>query len=135
MSELQFPSGLAGNVRAMKVREERVLSDRKLSKAGSQLEELLGACWETTVEPGPYDFGDKPIDWGSVLQGDRFFALLSIRALTYGPDYGFASGRQRSAFVLTAAAFVRRLVALVPPHLTSFHGVFAPHAASSRFAL
>jgi hypothetical protein len=36
------------------------------------------------------------------------------------------------AFTLTAQALVRRLVALVPParlHLTSFHGVFAPHAA------
>ncbi len=36
------------------------------------------------------------------------------------------------AFTLTAEALVRRLVALVPPaklHLTSFHGVYAPHAA------
>ncbi|MBL8918898.1 MAG: transposase, partial [Myxococcaceae bacterium] len=36
------------------------------------------------------------------------------------------------SFTLTAAALVRRLVALVPPpnaHLTSFHGVLAPHAA------
>jgi hypothetical protein len=35
-------------------------------------------------------------------------------------------------FTLTADALVRRLVSLVPPakaHLTSFHGVFAPHAA------
>ena len=50
----------------------------------------------------------------------------------YAPKGKDASGRPRSAFVLTAAAFVRRLVALVPrpnTHLTSFHGVFAPHAA------
>ncbi len=36
------------------------------------------------------------------------------------------------AFTLTAEALVKRLVALVPPaklHLTSFHGVFAPHAS------
>ena len=35
-------------------------------------------------------------------------------------------------FTLTAEALVRRLLALVPPpklHLTSFHGVYAPHAA------
>jgi len=87
---IQCPSGVVGRIRGMKVREERVLSDRKLAKAGSQLEELLAACWETTVEPGPYDFGDRPIEWGSVLQGDRFFALLNIRALTYGPDYCFS---------------------------------------------
>jgi hypothetical protein len=90
MPELHCPSGLEGLVRGMKVREERVLSDRKLAKAGSQLEELLSSCWETTTEVGPYDLRDRPIDWGSILQGDRFFALLNIRALTYGPEYGFA---------------------------------------------
>lgn len=84
------PSGLEGLVRGMKVREERVLADRKLAKAGTQLEELLAACWEATVDSGSYDFGGRPIDWGPVLQGDRFFALLSIRALTYGSDYGFS---------------------------------------------
>jgi len=74
----------------MKVREERVLADRKLAKSGNQLDELLTACWEETVDPGPYDFGNKPINWGAVLQGDRFFVLLNIRALTYGPGYAFA---------------------------------------------
>lgn len=91
MRELvRCPTGLAGCVRGMKVREERVLADRKLAKAGAQLEELLAACWETAVDSGPYDFGDKPIDWGSVLQGDRFFTLLCIRAQTYGPEYEFS---------------------------------------------
>ncbi len=83
------PSGLLGRVRGMKVREERVLADRSLAKSGGQLEELLRACWTETVDAGPYVFGDKPVDWGAVLQGDRFFALLMIRALTYGPQYAF----------------------------------------------
>jgi hypothetical protein len=83
------PSGLLGRIRGMKVREERVLADRTLAKSGGQLDELLRSCWAETVEPGPYSFGDKPIDWGAVLQGDRFFALLMIRALTYGPQYAF----------------------------------------------
>ena len=84
------PSGLSGRIRGMKVREERILADRKLAKNGGQVDELLAACWEETLDPGPYDFGDKVIDWGQVLQGDRFFALLQIRALTYGPEYAFA---------------------------------------------
>ena len=88
------PSGLTGRIRGMKVREERVLADRKLAKSGGQVDALLGACWEETLEPGPYDFGDKDIDWGAVLQGDRFFALLQVRALTYGPTYAFALGCQ-----------------------------------------
>ena len=84
------PSGLSGRVRGMKVREERILTDRKLAKSGGQSEALLAACWEETVDSGPYDFGDKTIDWGKVLQGDRFFALLRIREATYGPEYSFS---------------------------------------------
>lgn len=84
------PSGLSGRIRGMKVREERILADRKLAKRGGQMDRLLAACWEETLEPGPYDFGDKDIDWGVVLQGDRFYALLQLRTLTYGPEYAFA---------------------------------------------
>ena len=51
------PSGLQGRVRGMKVREERVLADRKLAKSGGQVDELLAACWEETLDPGPYAFG------------------------------------------------------------------------------
>jgi hypothetical protein len=73
----------------MKVREERILADRKLAKSGAQLEQILAACWEETIDPGPYAFGDR-IDWGQVLQGDRFYALLQLRIATYGPEYAFA---------------------------------------------
>lgn len=84
------PSGLSGVVRGMKVREERILVDRKLAKSGGQLGELLAACWEDTLDPGPYSFeGGRP-DWSKVLLGDRFYALLRIRCATYGADYGFA---------------------------------------------
>ncbi len=89
MDILRCPSGLSGRVRGMKVREERVLADRALAKSGGQLDELLRSCWSETVDAGPYTFGSKPVDWGEVLQGDRFFALLMIRAITYGPQYAF----------------------------------------------
>ena len=91
------PSGLTGRIRGMKVREERILSDRKLAKSGGQVDQLLTACWEETLDPGPYDFGESDIDWGKVLQGDRFYALLQIRAQTYGPDYPFAVACQNDA--------------------------------------
>jgi len=81
----------------MKVREERILTDRKLAKNGEQVDRLLAACWEETLDPGPYDFGEKDIDWNRVLQGDRFFVLLQLRALTYGPDYAFAVPCQNDA--------------------------------------
>jgi hypothetical protein len=59
-----------------------------LGKSGGQLEQILAACWEETLDPGPYDFGDR-LDWGKVLQGDRFYTLLQIRTLSYGPEYAF----------------------------------------------
>ena len=83
------PSGLSGAIRGMKVREERILADRKLAKAGTQLDQLLAACWDKTLDPGPYTFGDRP-DWSQVLQGDRFYTVLRLRILTYGPEYAFA---------------------------------------------
>jgi len=76
------PSGLSGRIRGLKVREERILADRKLAKAGAQLDELLMSCWLETLDPGPYE---EPLDWSKVLQGDRFFVLLMIRVLYYGP--------------------------------------------------
>ena len=84
------PSGLAGVVRGLKVREERILADRKLAKANAQLDELLRACWVETNDPGPYTLGERGIDWDAVLQGDRFYALLAIRIATYGQAYAFS---------------------------------------------
>ncbi len=91
MTTIVCPSGLTGCIRGMKVREERILADRKLAKTGGQVEQILRACWEQTADPGPYDFGEH-VDWGKVLQGDRFFALIQIRILSYGPEYAFAVG-------------------------------------------
>ena len=87
---VRCPSGLAGTIRGLKVREERILADRKLAKSNSIVDELLRACWEETTDAGPYTFADGKVDWDLVLQGDRFHALLEIRALTYGPEYAFA---------------------------------------------
>ena len=89
MSTITCPSGLSGTLRGLKAKEERILADHKLAKTGGQIDQLLGACWEATLDPGPYDF-DKLIDWSKVLQGDRFFALLQLRILSYGPEYAFS---------------------------------------------
>jgi hypothetical protein len=86
---IKCPSGFSARIRGLRVREERILTDNKLAKSGGQLDELLASCCGEAVEAGPYAFAEKP-DWGAVLQGDRFFTLLNIRALTYGPNYGFS---------------------------------------------
>lgn len=86
------PSGLSGRIRGMKVREERILADRKLAKYGGQVDELLAACWQETLDPGPYSLAEgAKLDPSKILQGDRFFALLMVRTLTYGPDYAFGA--------------------------------------------
>jgi hypothetical protein len=45
------PSGLTGRVRGMKVREERVLADRKLAKSGGQVDELAESQVVRLVRP------------------------------------------------------------------------------------
>lgn len=90
MSEtIECPSGLAGEIRGLKVKEFNILADRRLAKGGGQIDAILNSCWTQTVDPGPYDFGDEPVDWEKVLQGDRFYALLKIRALSLGRTYPF----------------------------------------------
>ncbi|HMA92363.1 MAG TPA: hypothetical protein VKP30_06735, partial [Polyangiaceae bacterium] len=91
MTTIVCPSGLTGSIRGMKVREERILADRKLAKTGGQVEQILAACWLETIDSGPYAFGNS-MDFSRVLQGDRFFALIQIRILSYGPEYAFAVG-------------------------------------------
>lgn len=88
---IECPSGLIGEIRGLKVREFNILADRRLAKDGGQIDAILTSCWTQTVDAGPYDFGDKTIDWNKVLQGDRFFALLRVRALSLGNTYPFAA--------------------------------------------
>jgi hypothetical protein len=84
------PSGLSGTIRGLTVREERILADQRLAKAGHQVEALLTACWTETSDCGPYEFASDKPQWGKVLQGDAFYCLLQVRALTYGDEYDFS---------------------------------------------
>lgn len=46
-------SRLTGRIRGLKVREERILTDRRLAKNVGQMDELLSACRE---DAGAFDF-------------------------------------------------------------------------------
>lgn len=94
---IECPSGLAGEIRGLKVKEFNILANRRLAKSGGQIDAMLSACWTETMDPGPYNFGDKTIDWDKVLQGDRFYALLKIRALSLGNTYPFGAVCQGEA--------------------------------------
>lgn len=87
---VECPSGLTGAVRGLTVGEERILANKKLVRSGQFVQRLLDACWVETNNPGPYEPTDSGHpDWREVLQGDRFVALIAIRAATYGSDYEF----------------------------------------------
>jgi hypothetical protein len=82
------PSGLVGTVRNLTVGESRVLTGKRRDST-AQLNQLLSACWVETLDPGPYALDEGRLAWPKVLQGDRFFALMQIRILTYGAAYEF----------------------------------------------
>lgn len=46
-------SGPSGRIREMKVREERILGDRRQSKAAGRVDDLLAAYWKETLDAGP----------------------------------------------------------------------------------
>lgn len=85
------PSGLSGEIRGLKGKEGKLLSDRSAARAGSTFEKILAGCWVATADPGLYELPpDGALDWSKVLVADRFYALLQIRALTFGDEYAFS---------------------------------------------
>jgi len=85
------PSGLSGEIRGLKGKEGKLLSDRSAARAGSTFEQILAGCWVATTDPGIYELpADGIVDWSKVLVADRFYTLLQIRTLTFGDDYVFS---------------------------------------------
>jgi hypothetical protein len=85
------PSGLAGEVRGLTGREGKLLGDRALARSGGTIDKMLQSCWLTTTDPGVYELeGGANPDWGKVLVGDRFYALVQIRRASFGDEYAFS---------------------------------------------
>lgn len=90
MPLITCPSGLAGEVRALKVKEADALASAAAAKQGTSFEAVFANCWLRTSEKGIYQLdASGRLDWGSVLLCDRFYALLRIRAATFGEAYDF----------------------------------------------
>ncbi len=84
------PSGLSLRIRHLRVRLQRLLTDKQLQRRGEQFTKLLAECTEEVLDPGPYTLPvGAALDWGNVLEGDRLFALIQIRVETHGPEYAF----------------------------------------------
>jgi hypothetical protein len=86
--DITCPSGLAGVIRPLKVKDEALYTDLRLLKDGTLIQELCKSCWVNTTSLGPYNF-DGPINWDRVLQGDAFWVFLQIRIASYGSPYTF----------------------------------------------
>ena len=88
MLEISCPSGLRGTLRGMKMKDEKVLVDKKLVRSARSLTALLESCWLETLDPGPYAVEGK-FDWDKALTADRTYALIQLRIASYGADYEF----------------------------------------------
>jgi|OM-RGC.v1.011896388 hypothetical protein len=88
--EVTCPSGLKGVLKKPKV---RTLNDmRKIAARQGQAQSfthLLESCWAKTLEKGVYRFEGDEVPWRDVLTGDRYYLILGIRKVLYGPNYQF----------------------------------------------
>ncbi len=88
---IECPSGLVGTIRNMKGAEFNLLGDRKGMRSGESFDRILANCWVRTEDQGRA-YGDDmvaPIRWSKMLSADRFYALVQIRAATWGSKYEF----------------------------------------------
>lgn len=83
------PSGLSCRIRGLKVGDQRVLADKRLSKSGEVVDALLRACVLEVTEPGPYRFPASAPRWDEVLVGDRVYLFTRLGVATHGPHYDF----------------------------------------------
>ena len=69
-------------IEAMRMKEEKILTDKKMLKAGSNIDNLLISCI-TSID------GEKPTEKKilDMLSGDRSYLLYHLRIMSYGSEY------------------------------------------------
>lgn len=88
MPQVTCPSGLSGEIRKLKVREENFLVNAKKARSGTAIIEVLSGVWIQTTDPGPYKFDGNP-NWSKVLLGDQMHAIIQMRIATFGSTFVF----------------------------------------------
>lgn len=76
---IKFPSGFFSEVKKMNGMAQNALANKQMIKDGTAFDEVIKQCI-------PYAATSKIEDW---LVGDKFFAILAIRIVTYGPKFSF----------------------------------------------
>lgn len=87
--EVTCPSGLKGVIRKLKVSEENLLANPRKARDGAQMNAVLAAIWEETIDPGPYTIENGKPDFGKILMGDQMHLILQMRILTFTKDFPF----------------------------------------------
>ena len=90
-TDIECPSGLAGTVRKWKMSEGNVLSSKRIQKQNRLIDELMAKTWMATKASGLCDYVMNGVGpkWTDVLAGDRMYALIQGRILTWGAEYDF----------------------------------------------
>ncbi len=95
MEKITCPSGLIGEIRGLRVRDEDALMSGGVSAANAAMDDLMARCWAETKSPGVYEkFAggldkDQKLVPSGMLQGDRMYLLIQLRRITYGNDFDF----------------------------------------------
>jgi hypothetical protein len=95
---VDLPSGAKIELRGMKGKEAKALSDKDAIRSGLFMDRILSACTVGVLDPSPYEPPkDGAFNWSNALVGDRFYAMLMLRCLTFGEDYVFKIQCQEGA--------------------------------------
>jgi hypothetical protein len=86
--QVTLPSGMSGEIRGLKGKDGRYLTDEEVIR-GNELEDfILQHCWTRTIDAGPYALKGAEPDWDGILVGDRSYALIAARVASYpGKEY------------------------------------------------
>ena len=75
------------HVRPMTMKEEKMLGNKSLVKAGKLQEEIFKACVSKGIDKAGNKIPGEAIDWKRLLMEDEYALLIFIRAISYGTDY------------------------------------------------
>lgn len=85
-----LPSGLAGEVRKLKIRETKMLADIGQAKKVSTYNAIYDAVWLKTKDASIYTFdGGSTPPWGKVLLGDRLTLFIQVWGLSSDWTFDF----------------------------------------------
>lgn len=83
--QIVCPSGLTLSIRGLKGKEANLFTNAALHRKGIFIDKILDACVEEVIDPGPYELPEgSKVNWAKVLTGDRYYAIIQVRAETYG---------------------------------------------------